>query len=90
MLQILNFKTEKMKNNLVKYYIVASYLCTTFVMSAQSDPGTDAIGGGTVETDGMTDVPGAPVGDYVWLLALVGLVFVYMKFKAMQKSEAKG
>lgn len=74
-----------MKNNLLKYYIVATYLCSTFVMLAQ-DPGT----GGVDESGTSDQTPGAPVDDYVWLVALVGLIFVYMKFKAIQKSKVNG
>ena len=71
-----------MKNNVLKYYIVAFYLCSTFVMFAQ--PGTNDTGG-TLEDNGATDVtPGAPIDSYIWVLALVGLFFVFMKFKAMQ------
>jgi hypothetical protein len=73
-----------MKNNLLKYYITAFYLCSTVMMFAQ-DPGT----GGDVENDGTLDATpvAAPIDDYVWLLALVGLVFVYMKFRAIQKRK---
>jgi len=74
-----------MKKNLIKYYIVAFYLCSTFVMFAQTDPGT----GGGVENDGSTDTSpaAAPIDDYVWVLALVGLFFVFMKFRAIQKKR---
>jgi hypothetical protein len=50
------------------------------------DPGTD----GVDELGTSDQTPGAPVDDYVWLLALVGLIFVYMKFKAIQKSKVNG
>lgn len=71
-----------MKNNVLKYYIAAFYLCSTFVMFAQ-DPGTD---GGVEDTSGDT-TPAAPIDDYVWVLALVGLVFVFMKFRAIQNRQ---
>jgi len=72
-----------MKNNALKYYIVAFYLCSTFAMFAQ-DPGT----GGGVENDGSTDAtPAAPIDDYVWVLVLVGLFFVFMKFRSIQKRK---
>ncbi len=72
-----------MKNNLLKYYIATFYLCSTFVMFAQTDPGA----GGGVDNDGTGDqTPVAtPIDDYVWVLALVGLVFVFLKFRAIQK-----
>jgi hypothetical protein len=77
-----------MKKNLLKYYIATFYLCSTFVMFAQTDPGT----GGVDNGDGSGDVtPGAaPIDDYVWVLALVGLLFVFIKFRAIQNKKVKG
>jgi hypothetical protein len=75
-----------MKNNLLKYYLAAFYLCSTFIMFAQTDPGTD----GGIENDGTQDAtPAAPIDDYVWLLALIGLVFVFLKFRAIQNRRIK-
>jgi len=71
-----------MKNNLLKYYIAAFYLCSTFVMFAQ-DPGT----GGGIENDGSSDTTPAPIDDYVWVLAVIGLVFIFLKFRAIQKKK---
>ena len=71
-----------MKNNLLKYYIAAFYLCSTFVLFAQ--PGTEDADG-TLETTDAT--PAAPIDDYLWVLALVGLVFVFMKFTAIQNKK---
>jgi hypothetical protein len=72
-----------MKNNLLKYYIVAFYLCSTFVLFAQ-DPGT----GGGVDNDGTTDTtPAAPIDDYVLVLALVGLFLVFIKMRAVQNRK---
>lgn len=76
-----------MKKNLLKYYIAAFYLCSTLVMFAQIDPGTD----GGVDNNGTTDTtPDAPIDDYVWVLALIGLIFVFMKFRAIQNKKIKG
>ena len=75
-----------MKNNLLKYYIVAFYFCSTFMMFAQ-DPGSGSNDGG-IDDSGMADTsPGAPIDDYVWLLALVGLVFVFVKFRSIQNKK---
>lgn len=72
-----------MKNNLLKYYIVAFYLCSTFVLFAQ-DPGT----GGGVDNDGTADTtPAAPIDDYVLVLALVGLFLVFIKIRAVQNRK---
>ena len=71
-----------MKNTVLKFYIVAFYLCSTFVMFAQ--PGDTAPGG--LEGDGDT-TPGAPIDNYIWILALLGLVFVFMRLRAIQKNR---
>ena len=72
-----------MKNNLIKYYITAVYLCSTFVMFAAASPGDDTADG-TMETN---DAAAAPIDDYVWVLALIGLFFVFMKFRAIQNKK---
>ena len=74
-----------MKNNLLKYYIAAFYFASTFILLAQETPGvTDE--GGTMEGEEIA----APIDDYVWVLALVGLVTVFMKFRAMHKNKIQG
>jgi hypothetical protein len=74
-----------MKNNLIKFYTLAVYFCFTVVMVAQ-EPNE---GEGTL--DGASDNTGvAPIGDYLWVLAVVGLVFVYFKFRSMQKNSIQG
>lgn len=70
-----------MKNNLLKIYIVAFYLCSTFVLLAQ--PGDNDNGGG-LEGDG--DTTPVPIDDYVWVLALVGLVYVILRVRAISQS----
>jgi hypothetical protein len=73
-----------MKTNLLKYYIAAFYFCSTYLMSAQ--PGDTAPGG--LEEDGDT-TPGAPIDDYVWVLAVIGLLFVFLKFRAIYKQGTR-
>ncbi len=72
-----------MKNKVLKHYIVAFYLCSTFIMFAQ--PGDTAPDG--LELDGDTTPAAAPIDDYVWVLALIGLVLVFLKFRAIQKNK---
>lgn len=67
-----------MKNNLLKYYIAAFYICSTFVLFAEPGDGNDT---GNLEG---TDTPAAPIDNYVWVLALVGLFFVFMKFRGLE------
>jgi hypothetical protein len=65
-----------MKNNVLKYYIATFYLCSTFVTFAQ--PGTDD------DTGGLEggDTPAAPIDGYVWVLAALGLVYVFLRLRA--------
>jgi len=73
-----------MKNNLLKYYIAAFYICSTFVTFAQ--PGTDD-GTGTLEG---TEVA-APIDGYVWFLGAIGLVYVFLRVRtfAIQQNTPK-
>jgi hypothetical protein len=75
-----------MKNKFLKYYIAAFYLCSTFAMFA--DPSADDTTGGLEGTAG--DTTPAPIDDYVWVLAIIGLLFVFMKFRAIQKNKIQG
>jgi len=79
-----------MKNNLLKYYITAFYLCSTFVLFAQPGTGNGGTGDGALEGDGDV-TPAAPIDDYVWVLAAIGLLFVFLRFRALaqQKSAQK-
>ena len=70
-----------MKTNLLKYYIAAFYFCSTFVMVAQPSQEDD---NGTLQGE----EPAAPIDDYVWVLALIGLLFVFLKFRAIYKQGA--
>lgn len=76
-----------MKINLLKYYIVAFYFCSTFMMFAQPGSGSD---NGGVDGDGSGDTtPGEPlpIDDYLWVLAIIALIFVFIKFRAIQKQK---
>jgi hypothetical protein len=35
----------------------------------------------------IADAPAAPINDYLWILALAGLIFVFMKLKAAQSKK---
>ena len=69
-----------MKNNLLKYYIAAFYFASTFILFAQSTPGANDEGG-TMESDEVA----APIDDYVWILAVIGLLFVFNRLRAYAK-----
>ncbi|TRX20589.1 signal peptidase [Flavobacterium franklandianum] len=77
-----------MKNTVLKYYIAVFYLCSTFVMFGQ--PGTGSDNGG-VDDGGTGDTtPGTPIDDYVWVLAIIAILFVFLKFRAIQKNKIQG
>ena len=69
-----------MKTNLLKYYAVATCLCVNFVTLAQV-PGTED-NNGVLEG---TDTPAAPIDGYVWFLASMGLVYVFLRIRAFAK-----
>lgn len=73
-----------MKNSLLKYYIAAFYLCSTIITYAQ-DPGSNDTGGGLESAD-----PAAPIDGYVYILAAVGFLFVFLKFRAILNTKTKG
>ncbi len=72
-----------MKNNLIKYYIAAFYFCSIFVMVAQGDTSPDGL-----ESDG--DTTPMPIDDYVWVLALVAIALVFVKFRSIQNKKING
>ncbi len=71
-----------MKNILSKSYLTLFFLLATFI--AFADPGTTDTNG-TMENN---DAP-APIGDYVWVLALLGIVFVFLTFRAIQNKKIR-
>jgi hypothetical protein len=65
-------------------YIVNSiilFLITSPLMAQDplADPGDDP-----------DTIPAAPIDDYVMVLALIGLIFVFIKFRAIQKKKIEG
>lgn len=70
-----------MKNQFNKYYIALFYFCSTFMLFAQVGAENDTSNLETVDT------PAAPINDYLWILALVGIIFIFMKLKASQVKE---
>ena len=71
-----------MKNNLLKFYTLAFYFASTFILFAQETPGvTDEEGtmeGGEVAT---------PIDDYVWVLAVIGLLFVFYRLRSFAQQR---
>lgn len=72
-----------MKNNVLKFYIAAFYILSTFMAFAQ--PGSTSDNGG-VDNNGAGDTtPAAPIDDYVWVIAAIALVYVFFKLRAVSK-----
>lgn len=59
------------------------FFCSTMVLFAQPGEGSS---GGDLEAED----PPVPIGDYLWILAAVGLLFVFMKFKARYTDKIRG
>lgn len=74
-----------MKNKFLKYCTALFFLCSSSIMFAQPGSGSD---NGGVDDNGSGDsTPGAPIDNYVGVLAIVGLSYVLYKVKANQKEE---
>jgi hypothetical protein len=71
-----------MKNNLLKYYIASFYLASTFILFAQETPGTNDEGG-SMEGGEVA----APIDGYVWVLATIGLLFVFYRLRAFAQQR---
>ncbi|MEY3499897.1 MAG: hypothetical protein RL308_1566 [Bacteroidota bacterium] len=69
-----------MKNKVVKYYIAAVYFCSTVVLYAQSPTAEDVLGTGNLEGDDTS----TPINNYLVFLAIIGVLLVFMKFRALQ------
>jgi len=70
-----------MKNRVSKLYITVFFLCSTTLLLAQ--PGSTGDGTGGLEGGDAA----APIDDCLWLLALIGLIFVFMRFRAIQNNK---
>lgn len=75
-----------MEKNFLKYYIAIAYFCSTVLLFAQTGPGSDGDGSGGLEG---TD-PAAPIDEYVWVLGLIGLVYVFLRVRAFQNKKIQG
>jgi hypothetical protein len=63
-----------------KLFLILTSLFISFISApilAQEDPGADP------------DVPAAPIDDYIFLLAFVGIIFVLMRFRFLYAKKTK-
>lgn len=75
---------KNISNHFIQFFIFSFVLLSNVIMYGQ--PGdTD----GTLEgLEGDDALPAAaPIDDYLWLLMLVGLVFVFFKYRAYLKQQ---
>lgn len=70
-----------MKNQFTKYYIAFFYLCSSFMLFAEPGDVND-----TSDLE-IVDTPAAPINDYLWVLALAGLMLIFLKMKAAQSKK---
>jgi hypothetical protein len=70
-----------MKNNIFKIYTVAFYLCSTIGAIAQ--PGT---GSNEIEPLESED-PIVPINNYIWVLAILGVTFVFLRFRVIYRQR---
>lgn len=77
---------KKMKNKfeLLVFSIVLTLVSSVSVFAQIVDPGSPE-GGATGTGDPTGGDPVAPINDSIWILVLVGLVYVVLKFRAAQK-----
>ena len=69
-----------MKNNLLKYYVAATFFCPTLVMFATPGSGND-----TNDLEGADTPTAAAIDNYLWLLALIGLTFIFFRLRSYNK-----
>lgn len=74
-------KNEKMKNLLNIYYVTFFYMCSNFVVFAQPGGGND-----TNDLENI-DAPAAPINHYLWVLALAGLILIFLKLRTTRSKE---
>ena len=57
------------------------YFASTFILFATETPGTEDEGGN------MEGGEAAPIDDYVWVLAIIGLLFVFYRLRAFAQQR---
>ena len=65
-----------MKNTL-KYFIAICFFCSTLAVFAQPGEGNGSSGDAGLDGGAESDTTGMPIDDYVWVLAGLGLVYVW-------------
>ncbi len=79
-----------MKNKKLKLYIVTFYLYSNVALFAASRLGSNSSTGNLEEEDAVTTTQQAaplPINHYLWVLALIGLMYGFIKFRTYQNSK---
>lgn len=71
------YKVSTMVNKTLVWVVVM--LLTIHSAFAQDDP--------TALPDAPDDTAATPIDGYVWVLALIGLLYVFLRFKALPKGN---
>ncbi|WP_269226009.1 hypothetical protein [Flavobacterium eburneipallidum] len=74
-----------MKNTLLKYYILAIYFFSNVVLFAQATPGAEDTTDTLEESTG--DTTPLPIDDYILIVAVIGLIFVFLKYRSIQNAK---
>jgi hypothetical protein len=77
-----------MKNKL-KYFIAVGFFYSTLAVFAQPGEGNGSTGNDSIEGGSESDTTGAPIDDYVWVLAGLGLVYVWKLIAFAKKVKTK-
>ena len=67
-----------MKSKFLKHYTAVAYFCSTVLLFAQNPPPP-------IDPPDEDDLP---IDDYLMLLALVGIIYVFMRLRAIQAKQA--
>lgn len=70
-----------MKTKFLSIYVAIFYFCSTLIAFAAPGDTND-----TNDMETLDNAP-APIGDYLWVVLIVGLVFAFMKYRSIQKNN---
>jgi hypothetical protein len=80
----------KLKNKKFKFFTLALFFYSTLVIFAATGPGSTS---DTGDYEGDDPVPTTkqaaplPIDDYIWGLALIGMMYGFIKFRTYQNSK---
>ncbi|MBS4041248.1 MAG: hypothetical protein KGZ81_11705 [Flavobacteriales bacterium] len=70
-------KKTSINSTIVKYlFPLVLFLCTSLPVLANDDD---------EDPESLPPDPATPISDYWWVLALIGIYFIYKKYQVLQK-----